>query len=61
MHVLVLDTNCVDTHFLGDELNAVVVVIQTDNVTEFCQARGLVTEAVMSKGLVPGILRLSSH
>lgn len=40
VHVLVLDTNCVDTHFLGDELNAVVVVIQTDNVTEFCQARG---------------------
>lgn len=39
VHVLVLDTNCVDTHFLGDELNAVVVVIQTDNVTEFGQAR----------------------
>lgn len=34
VHVLVFDTDCVDAHLLGNKLNAVVVVIQTDDVTQ---------------------------
>lgn len=40
VHVLVFDTDGVDAHLLGNKLDAVVVVIQTDNVTEFCHPRG---------------------
>ena len=40
VHVLVFDTDCVDTHLLGNKLNAVVVVIQTDDVTQLGDTRG---------------------
>lgn len=41
VYVFVFDINCVDIYFFGDEFNVVVVVIQIDNVIEFCQVRGV--------------------
>ena len=34
VHLLVLDADGVDAHLLGHELDAVVVVVQADDVTQ---------------------------
>ena len=39
MHVLMLDADCVDAHLFGHKLDAVVVVVQSNNVAQFCQTR----------------------
>ena len=40
MHVLVLDTDGVDAHLLGHKLDAVVRVVQADNIAQLSDAGG---------------------